>query len=182
MMKDTTVAERYARALFMITERRGETRKALEDLEGLRGVLDPVSTVGRLLAAPLVSLADKRATVLKVLEQRVLRSVALFVDLLLRKKRLGEFETIVTRFEGLVERAMGIERAQVVSAVPLTDSERKRIHAELERSTGKSIKLAASVDPRLVGGALARIGDHVMDRSVRSLLDAIEQRLLETSV
>jgi F-type H+-transporting ATPase subunit delta len=77
---------------------------------------------------------------------------------------------------------MGIERAQVVSAVRLTDAERKKIHAELERLTGKSIKLTASVDDRLVGGALARIGDHVMDRSVRSLLDAIEQRLLETSV
>ena len=182
MMKDTTVAERYARALFIVTEKRRETEKALADLQGLRSVLDPASPVGRLLSAPLVSLADKRATVVKVLEKRVLRAVALFVDLLLRKKRLGEFETIVTQFESLVERAMGIERAQVVSAVPLTESERKKLHAELERTTGKNIKLAATVDQRLVGGALTRIGDHVMDRSVRSLLDAIEQRLLETSV
>jgi len=182
MARDTTVAERYAKALFIVTEKRNETAQALEDLQGLRSVLDPESPVGRLLSAPLVSLADKRSTVVKVLEKRVLRSVTLFVDLLLRKKRLNEFETIVTQFEALVERALGIERAQVVSAVPLTDSERKKLHAELERTTGKSIKLAAAVDPRLVGGALARIGDHVMDRSVRSLLDAIEQRLLETSV
>jgi len=182
MTKDTTVAGRYARALFIVTEKRHETEKALEDLLGLRTVLAPGSPVGRLLSAPLVSLADKRATVMKVFEKRVLRSVTLFVDLLLRKKRLSEFETIATQFESLVERAMGIERAQVVSAVPLTDGERKKLHTELERMTGKKINLAAAVDPRLVGGALARLGDHVMDRSVRSLLDSIEQRLLETSV
>jgi F-type H+-transporting ATPase subunit delta len=182
MTKDTTVAARYARALFIVTEKRRETEPALADLLGLRSVLEPASTVGRMLSAPLVSLADKRATVVKVLEKRVLRSVTLFVDLLLRKKRLSDFETIVTQFESLVESSMGIERAQVVSAVPLTDGERNKLHTELERMTGKKIKLAAAVDSRLVGGALARLGDHVMDRSVRSLLDSIEQRLLETSV
>ena len=182
MTRDTIVAARYARALFIVTEKRGETAQALSDLQGLWETLKPGTPAGRLVATPLVRLADKRQVVLKVLEGRSLRSVALFADLLLRKKRLGELSVIVTEFEALVERQQGIQRAQVVSAVPLHESERRRVHAEIERMTGKKVRLTADVDPRLLGGALIRIGDRVIDRSVRSLLDATEQRLLETSV
>lgn len=182
MIKDTTVAERYARALFMITEKRGETPRALEDLKGLWTVLQPGTPAGRLVATPMVRLSDKRTAVQQVLASRALRSVAVFADLLLKKKRLGELATIVTEFEALVEKKQGVQRAQVVSAVPLQDSERERVHATVEKLTGKKIRLTAEVDPRLLGGALVRIGDRVIDRSVRSLLEAIEQRLLETSV
>lgn len=182
MIQDTTVAARYARALFMVTEKRGETAQALGDLMGLVGVLKPGTPAGRLLATPMVRLSDKRATILKVLEGRSTRAVAVFLDLLLRKKRLAQFPTIVTEFEALVERKQGIQRAQVVSAVPLNDGERQRLHAEIEKMTGMKIRLTTDVDPRLLGGALVRIGDRVIDRTVKSLLEATEQRLLETSV
>ena len=81
-----------------------------------------------------------------------------------------------------MERQQGIQRAQVVSAVPLQEAERTRLHGEIERMTGKKIRLTTDVDARLLGGALVRIGDRVIDRSVKSLLEAMEQRLLETSV
>src|SRR4029079_8470131 len=117
---------------------------------------------------PLVLLSDKRKVVQQVLEGRALRSVATFIDLLLRKKRLGELAGIVSEFEALVERKEGVQRAQVVSAVPLNEAETKQLHTEIERMTGKKIRLTAEVDSRLLGGALVRIGDRVIDRSVRS--------------
>ena len=181
-MKDTTVAARYARALFIVTEKRKETAQALDDLKGMWQVLAPGTPVGRLLDTPLVLLADKRRVILQVLEKRCLRSVALFIDLLLRKTRLKEFETIVHEFEALVEKQQGIQRAQLTSAVPVADAELKRLHVELERYTKSKIRLSTDVDPRLLGGAMVRIGDHVIDRSVRSLLDAIEQQLMDVSV
>jgi len=182
MIKDTGVAARYARALFIITERRGETPQAMLDLRGAWEAMRPGTPAGRLLATPLVLLSDKRQVVQKVLAAKALRSVAVFIDLLLRKKRLNELPTIVSEFEALVERQQGIQRAQVVSAVPLTEAERARVHAEIERMTGMKVRLTTDVDSRLLGGALVRIGDRVIDRSVRSLLQAVEQKLLETSV
>lgn len=181
-MKDVSVAARYARALFIITEKRGETLQAVTDLRATWEAVKPGTPAGRLLATPLVLLSDKRRVVQQVLQGRELRSVALFVDLLLRKKRIVDLQRIASEFEALVERQQGIQRAQVVSAVPLSDSEQRRLHAEVERMTGKKIRLTADVDPRLVGGALVRIGDRVIDRTVRSLLEAVEHRLLETSV
>ncbi len=181
-MKDTTVAARYARALFIVTEKRKETTRALEDLKGAWEVLRPGTRAGTMLATPQVRMTDKRAALRTTFENRVLRIVAVFIDLLLRKRRLGELETIVHEFEALVERMQGIQRAHAVSAVPLAAGERDRLHGELERTTGKKIKMTTEVDGELIGGVLVRIGDRVIDRSVRTLLEKIEQQLLETNV
>ena len=181
-MRDTIVAGRYARGLFILTEKRGETARALEDLKGLLEALKPGTRVGRLLATPEVRLAEKRKALERGLEGRALRAVAVFIDLLLRKKRLAEFPAVVAEFEALVEKAQGIQRARVVSATPLTKEELERLHRELERVTGGGIKLTAAQDPALVGGALVRIGDRVIDRSVHTLLEAISRRLSEVSV
>ncbi|HEY3217367.1 MAG TPA: ATP synthase F1 subunit delta [Candidatus Eisenbacteria bacterium] len=181
-MKETAVAARYAKAFFLVTEKRGETARALDDLKSTVEVLKPGTQGGQFLASPQVRLADKRKVLQQVLGARAGRSLVVFVDLLLRKKRLAELPLIGEAFEALVERAQGIQRATVVSAVPLTPAERDRLHRELERITGKHIRLAADLDPGLLGGATVRIGDRVIDRSVRTLLDSIARQLTEVSV
>ena len=181
-MRDTTVAARYAKGLFLFTEKRGETVRALADLTGLLEVLRAGTPAERFLASPVVLPAEKRRALEGGLAGRVLRSVFLFLDLLLRKKRMREFPVVVSKFEALVEKSQGIQRAQVVSAVPLAEAERERLHRALERMTAASIKLEAEVDPELLGGALVRIGDRVIDRSARTLLRAMAERLQHTSV
>ena len=182
MIKDTTVASRYARALYLVTEKRGQTVKVLEQMKGMEEVLAPGSRVGTFLASPALRLLDKREALRKALAPLVLPIVAIFIDLLLRKKRLPEFARVVQEFEALVEKQQGIRRAEVVSAVPLRKAETERLHAALEKRTGAKIRLASSVDPDLIGGALVRIGDHLIDRSVRTLLDRVGQQLSEVSV
>ena len=181
-MKDTTIAGRYARALFMVTEKRKETPRALEDLKGLVGVLEPAAAVGRTLGSPEIRLSDKRQAIKDAFKGRVLPIVAVFIDLLLRKKRLGGFDVIVVEFERLVEKAQGLQRAVVVSATPLLKPELDRLHRELERVTRSKIRLTTEVDDALLGGALVRIDGHVIDRSVRTLLDSIHRQLHEVSV
>lgn len=181
-MKDTIVAARYARALHIITERRGETSQALGDLKGVVEVLAPGSRIGNFFASPEVRLPDKREALRRAFENRALRTVIVFVDLLLRKKRLAELPTIAAEFETLVERAQGIQRAHVVSAVPLLPKELEVLHRELEQLTGATLRITTQVDPSLLGGALVRIGDRVIDRTVRTLLDAIARQLHDARV
>ena len=181
-MKDATVAARYARALFLLTEKRGETVRALEDLRDMWEVLKPGSHVAALLTTPQVLLSDKRRILFKAFEGKAVHSVVLFVDLIMRKKRLHELDGIVHEFEAIVEKQQGIQRALVVSAVALNAGELQRLHADLERRTSSKIKLTAEVDPSLVGGALVRIGDRVVDRSVRTLLEQLGRQLAEVSV
>ena len=181
-MKDLSVAGRYARALFIITERRKETVSALDDLKGVRDLLASGSAVSAFLDSPQVRLPDKRKLLAQALEGRCARSVATFTDLLLRKKRLGLLPETTDQFEALVEQLQGIRRAHVVSAGPLGEADRARLHATLESYTKSKIKLTSEVDASLLGGALVRIGDRVVDRSVRTLLEAIGAQLHEASV
>jgi F-type H+-transporting ATPase subunit delta len=181
-LRDTTVAARYAKGLLLVTERRGETARALEDLIGLSVVLEPGSAAERFLASPIVLLAEKRRALEHALGGRALRVVVAFLDLLLRKKRMNEFAVVVSEFQALVEKSQGIQRAQVVSARPLEADERDRLHRALEKLTSASIRLEAEVDPDLLGGALVRIGDRVIDRSARTLLRTISERLQHVSV
>lgn len=190
-MKDTSVASRYARALFLLTERTSAKEGAplvprleqtLADLQGVAAIVASGSRVGDFLAHPKVAPQDKRAVLEKGLSGQVLRTVQVFADLLLRKKRLVLADRIATEFQVLVEAAQGLKRAVVTSAVALTDAERARLLSELERTTGKRIVLTSEIDPSLLGGAYVRIGDRIIDRSVKTLLASISEHLYEASV
>ena len=191
MIKDASVAARYARALQILSEKQAAKagrahipllEQTLEELQGLAQLLAHGTRLGKFVLDPQISPADRRRVLEQGLQQRVLTSVRVFADLLLRKRRLVLLESIAHEFQVIVERAKGLERATVVSAVPLTDGERDRLHRELERFTAKNIVLESIVDVSLVGGAYVRIGDRVIDRSVRSLLGSLARQLYEVSV
>lgn len=182
MMQDSTVAARYAKALFIATEKRGETTRALADVQGMASVLAPGSAARSMLLSPGVTLAHKREALAGAFKGRVLPIVAVFVDLLVRKRRLVEFGGIAHQFEALVEKREGIQRAELVSAVPMSDAETRRLHAALEKYTHKKIRLSAAVDSGVLGGAMVRIGDRLIDRTVRTLLERIGEQWSEASV
>lgn len=181
-MTDTTLGARYAKGLFLTTEKRGESVPAFEDLRAVASLLAPGSRMGDFFATPEIGLEVKRDAIRKALTGKTLPIVAVFVDLLLRKKRLRELPQIVIELEGLIEKSQGVKRAHLVSAVRLTSGETDRLHRELERLTQGKVKLTTEVDPDVVGGALVRIGDRVIDRTVRTLLESIGKQLYEVSV
>jgi F-type H+-transporting ATPase subunit delta len=178
----SVIANRYAHALFLVAERRGDVPGALDDLRAVLAVVDGDARVGRFFRSPLVRVEDKRRLLHDALHERVRPYVRELIDLLLRKKRLGEFRDTIAEYERRVEAWQGIHRAEVVSAVPLSDDETRRLHAELERITGKTVRFVTRVEPEVLGGVYVRIGDRIIDRTVKSLLEAVENRLFEVSV
>ncbi len=182
MNRSDVVAERYARALFTVSERRGEIFEVLEDLRRLRDLFQRDARVGRFFASPFVPPERKRALLGAELGRDLLEPVRDFADLLLRKKRLELLAGAAEAYERQVRAWQGVQDAEAVSAVPLTAGEVKRLHAELERRTGLTIQLGTRVDPGLIGGLYVRIGDRVIDRSVKGLLETLRSRLYETSL
>jgi F-type H+-transporting ATPase subunit delta len=182
MSREGIVAERYARALFLVAERRGEIFEVLEHLKRLQALFAADPRLGRFLRAPFVPLEHKRTLVRAELTGRGPEAVTEFLDLLLRKKRLALFDAAADKFETLVRAWQGLQDAEAVSAVPLTADEVKRLHAELERTTGLTIELRTRVDPALIGGLYVRMGDRVIDRSVKGLLETLHERLNEVSL
>jgi F-type H+-transporting ATPase subunit delta len=190
-MNDSSVSGRYARALFLLVEKQSAKagipvlpalEQTLEELQGLVTLLAPATRAGRFLMDPQVSPADRRRVLDQALQGKALASVRVFADLLLRKKRLVLVHPICSEFQSIVERVKGLDRAVVVSAVALAADERDRLQRELEKVTGKKIVLETRVDASLIGGAYVRIGDRVIDRSVRNLLTSLSNQLYEVSV
>ncbi len=191
MSRDASIAGRYARALLLLTQRQvarsgaplvAALERTLDELETLARLTAPGSRLGKFLLDPQISPVDRRQVLEQGLKGRAMPSVQVFADLLLRKRRIAITGAIAREFKAIVERAKGLERATVVSAVPLNQAELARLHAELERVTGKQIVLETRIEPALLGGAYVRIGDRVVDRSVQTLLESIANQLYETSV
>jgi F-type H+-transporting ATPase subunit delta len=191
MSNDVSIAGRYARALLILSEKQtaksgqaliGVLEQTLDELQGLAELFGQGSRAGAYLLNPQVSPADRRRVLDGALQGKVLPSVRVFADLLLRKHRLNVISAVAHEFQVIVERKKGLERAVVVSAVPLPEAERLRLVKELERVTGKKIVLETRVDATLLGGAYVRIGDRVIDRSVKTLLSTIANQLYEVSV
>ncbi|MCE9628109.1 MAG: ATP synthase F1 subunit delta [Candidatus Eisenbacteria bacterium] len=190
-MNDSSVSGRYARALFLLVEKQSAKagvpilpvlEQTLEELKGLESITTPGTRAGNFFMDPQVSPADRRRVLDQALQGKVLPNVRVFADLLLRKKRLVLIAPIAREFQAIVERVKGLDRATVVSAVALGKDELDRLHRELEKVTGKKIVLETQVDPALIGGAFVRIGDRVIDRSVKSLLASLAHQLYEVSV
>lgn len=191
MTKDLSVAGRYARALHLLLTKQAagggtpvlpQLERALEELQGLVTLVAPGTRAGRFLLDPQVSPADRRRVLEQALQGKVMPAVRVFADLLLRKKRLALVASIANEFRVIVERVKGLERVTAFSAVPLTADEIARLQQQLERVTGKKVVLDTQVDPSLVGGAYVRIGDRVIDRSIKSLLTSLSKQLYEVSV
>ena len=101
------------------------------------------------------------------------------VSLLASRNLAGLMPGIVEQYQRLLDDHNGIERAEVVSAVPLDDAQRASVEELLKEVVGKEIRLTSRVDPQIIGGIVARVGDHVIDGSTATRLESMRRELIE---
>ena len=98
-----------------------------------------------------------------------------FLNLLLDKNRIGAIEAITQHYSMLTDEASGIVRAEITTARPLNTETLARIKASLETVTSKKIQSEVREDAGLIGGVVVKIGDMVLDGSVKAQLEALKQ-------
>ncbi len=174
------VARRYARAIFDIALEKGDLDKWLEDLRLMRDVLaDP--RMALFMENPKIPFETKKGVIDRSMPGLdVLRRNLLY--LLISKRRTEIMGKVCAEFEDLLNQYRGIAFADVTTAVPLAPAEAEAVAKELSRVTGKQVQLRTSVDPSIIGGLVARIGDQLLDGSVKGRLIALRQRLVESAV
>ena len=171
-------ARRYAEAVFGLAGGDNSYDAWAADLDRLAALLE-VPLVAKALTRPAVPASQKLA----VIETEVpnLRSQTRnLLALLLHRDRLELLPDIASAFHELLNRARGIATAHVTTAVPLDDAARGQLGARLSRYVGQRVEMETTVDPDIIGGVVVRIGDLLLDGSVRGRLEALRRRLAAT--
>jgi len=179
-MRDRKVAMRYAQALFEVALARGQVDPLEESLRGLIEVVDRHPELARFLQNPQVPLAQKKELLHKVLGDRVEPVVLQFLELLLEKSRIVHLRDIQAVFGDLVEAHKGLQRARVVTAVPLPAELETLLVDKLAALTGRRISLDKRVDPSVLGGVCVTMGDQILDGTLRTGLQRLRE-VLETA-
>jgi F-type H+-transporting ATPase subunit delta len=182
MMLKGAIARRYAEAIFEIAKRQQTVERTLEDVRAI-AALFARRKMAYLLSEPRIPPARKEQALRAALGSRVL-PISLHLALLVVQRNLVELMPAIARaLEQLVLDYKNQAVAEVITAAPLDDEALKRVKRALEKRTGKEILLQTRVQPDILGGIIARVGDEVIDASVKSRLAALQQRLLhETAV
>jgi F-type H+-transporting ATPase subunit delta len=92
---------------------------------------------------------------------------------------LGRGRDILQKFNALVDAHQGIERAQVTTALPLSDEEKKTISRRLGEIVHRNVVMEGDVDPSIIGGFIARMEDTLIDGSVRQKLESLKKSMME---
>jgi F-type H+-transporting ATPase subunit delta len=174
-----SVSRRYARALFSIGVDRGSFEQLGKELDAVAELWAGSAELRQALENPVFRTGEKRA-VLQSLLVRVAPTVDVqkFVLLLLERRRLPAVPAIARAYREMADLHTGRVRAHVTSAQALAPAELERVRQSLARRTGKQVILESAVDPALIGGLVARVGDLVLDGSVRTQLGTLRDRLL----
>jgi F-type H+-transporting ATPase subunit delta len=186
MKRPVTAARRYAEAAFQIATRDGTTEQWQERLDRLGALLDD-DRFARVAANPALPQDERERMLGEALGWKSPGSDAVWptddpafnlVRLLLRRGRIRLASGIAREFRRLVQRASGIVPATVMSASELSPAEEAAIRARLEKMTGGKVELAFELDPSLIGGVAVRIGDRMIDASVRGRLERLREHLM----
>jgi F-type H+-transporting ATPase subunit delta len=174
-----TAPRRYAEAAFQIASRDDSIETWRRELE-LAGasVTDELMSV---LANPALPL-EKRLEVAQGVFGKLSQPVRNTIFLLVRRGRIEQLPRVVEEFVRLDDRRQGITHATATSAAPLTDLEVKALTARLEQMTGGRVALQTDVDEGLLGGLIVRVGDRLIDGSVRGRLERLRNQLASGAI
>jgi len=177
-MRSPAAARRYARALFSIARDETRIEDVRRELLAIHDVMQQSRELRDAILQPLHPSAERRQ-VLKGVCQKLGTSgvVSNFCAFLVDQRRVIDFDVICDAYGRLADDAAGRTRARVVSASPLSDTQRSELRTALAARTGLQVELEESVDSSLLGGAVASVGGLVFDGSLRTQLEQLRSSL-----
>ncbi|MDX6770126.1 MAG: ATP synthase F1 subunit delta [Elusimicrobiota bacterium] len=171
---DRILSGRYAAALFQAAVVKGEEQKVQADLSAAHKQLLSAMVA---LRHPRIAAADKKKLLKSELEGKTGPAVLRFLELLVDKKRFDLFAMIAAQYGRLALEKRGVAKAVVRSATPLSAEQQKTLAARLKTFAGKDVELDIKEDPELIGGVSVKIGDWVLDSSLRGQLRRMRESI-----
>ena len=172
------LANRYATALFELASERNALEQVERDLDRLGRTVQDNAELARLLSSPVVS-REEHAQVGDMLADRLeLGELSRnLLGVLARQRRLGALPALVRAFQQMLAEHRGEETAEVVSAVPLSEDQLASVREGVAGYVGRPVNLTTAVDPALLGGIVVRVGSRMIDTSLKTKMQHLEQSM-----
>jgi F-type H+-transporting ATPase subunit delta len=173
------VARRYAQALLELGVEEGTLDRLVDEMGTVAGAWDTSADMRNALENPLVAHDAKKAVVAELADQigatpTTRHALLLLVD----RRRTKTLPYVAQYLRELADARKGVVRAEVTTAAPLSDSYYARLQAQLEKMTGKKVVVDRRTDPALIAGVVTRIGDRILDGSLRTRLQSLRDSLM----
>ncbi len=171
------VGGRYAEALYELAKRDDKVDTVEQELKEIDQLIKDDKDLQKILYHPRITAEEKKDLLKELFEGKVSEVTFEFLKLLVERQREQFLSDIVDYFVDKANADRNIIAARIASAVELNDKEKADLEAMLAKITGKKVVTDFSVDPSLIGGVVVRIGDRVIDGSIRTRLAAMREHL-----
>ena len=177
MARDEDLIRGYAEALFSVARAEGALPTVEDELYGFAKGLEQHTALREALTDAALPAVNKKAVIAEVLGDRANPVTVSLLRFIVDAGRAREIPAIVERLAQVAATERDHALAEVRSAVELNETQRDRIAQALSAATGRTVDVKVVVDPSVVGGIVARVGDEVFDGSVSSRLESAKQHL-----
>ncbi|MDD6491573.1 MAG: ATP synthase F1 subunit delta [Firmicutes bacterium] len=174
------VSATYGEALFELAVEEGREEEFLDEIVQLKTLLAENPDFGKLMNHPKILKENKLEVLREVFEGRISKELLGFLHLIVSKDRYGEIDHILDYFIDEVKKLKGIGIAYVTTATDLSEAKKKEVEEKLLATTAfQRMEMHYQVDEDLIGGMVIRIGDRVVDSSVKNKLFELQRELLK---
>jgi F-type H+-transporting ATPase subunit delta len=179
-LREHTIARNYAEALFQAGERSGQTERYADLIEGLAGAIQSDETIRQVLESPRVPKPTKQRILTRALEGRTTDQFIKFLAAVVKRSRQGILVAIAEQYLALVDEKFNRVHAGVVLAREPDTALQQVVKQRLSDAIGKEVITHFRSDPEILGGLIVRIGDRIMDGSLRRRMVSLRRQLLGT--
>ncbi len=176
------VPDTYAAALFEIAVENGDVAKLYDDYTAVVEAFKQTPDFYEIYNTPKISKLEKKQVVDAVFKGKIDPLLLNYLKVLIDKRRTNCIKPAFSAFEDMFKYHQNLAQAVVTSVVPLTAAQTEQLTAKLSKLTGRAITIENEIDPALVGGLMIRIGDRIIDNSVRSKIVDLKEMLIERVV
>ena len=177
-MRQTILAKRYAKALFAVSREEGTSdayRETLNVLGDFMGTYPESMDALTNLLYPMELREKVMAQLVKALQAD--QYMTNFLNLVVQKRRADILPEIGAQFQALVDADQNVSRGRVIAASEISGALQAKVQTALENITGKKVILTAEIDPAIIGGIVAKVGDLVMDGSIKTQLAGLNESI-----
>ena len=179
--KHTAAAGQYAQAVLDLANNTGDAETIGRELSDLRKLMDDNGSFGLFLRDPAVSKTERQQAIERIFRGKVSPLLFNTLGVLNNKGRLGLIPELAEEYRKLLDVQLGNLHVQVTVAQPLDAAEMENVRSQISSAFKMNAVLEQKVDDRIIGGMVLRLGDRLIDASVRSQLEAMKHKLMSAA-